>query len=302
MADKDAASVRVSFVKDTVYGALTVIVFAAMGWDQAYAACAHGLSAVCLFAIIAAEESEATLTWLFLASSICTVLADAATILMTTCSLKSCCKPGSTSPSFFPWVDAPNLCTGSSRRVDTQVIAITAEVTVGVGILVGLQRIRLCSRGSKGHGWWTPFVAYALLRSFVLAWVYEYYIVLALGLISLLSSLGALGWAFVLRRKAREGEDTRRGELGLLGIALFIITMDLTGLALVASEVDGAEEAIAPYCTCQVVAVAIQVWVLATSRSAVRGSKKEKGNDDGTGDSSENKIRRYRPLSSALFI
>lgn len=279
-----AANIRISFVKDVVYGALTLVVFAAMGWVQKWTTCVHGLSAVCLFVIIATEEAAGVLSWLYLACTAVTVLGDAATILLTTCSLKSCCPPGKVAPVFLWYVDVPNLCIGQSRRVDTQVIALTALVTVAVGILVGLQRIRLCTqKGDQRTGWWTPFLAYACVRIFMLTWVWQYYISAGLSGASLLFHLVAAGGVFVLRRRARSKLNTFKAEIGVMGLVALVLACDITALSLIASGTDGAEEAIAPFSTCQAVAIAIEVWALASVRGAVQ-SQAPKDDEDKTPD------------------
>lgn len=272
---------RASFVKDSVYGTLTVVVFFALGWTQAYTACAHALSAVCMVVLALKSDLPKFSSWLFVSCSVITVIADAATIVLTTCSLKSCCAPGSLSPSFLPYVEVPDICAGSSRRVDTQVIATTAAITVAIGILTGIERIRICV-GEKGVIWVTPFVAYTAIRIFVATFTWSSLNIIVPIMAALLPFAFAIACIFFYRREARKDRKTHLGEIAATVLIFVTLVCDVVALSLVFTGVNKKEEVVAPFATFQAISIMIDVWMLFTVRADIREAAPQEVEELGT--------------------
>lgn len=90
MDDAKKTAVQISFVKDTVAGAATLLVFASFGWPQWTISAVHVLSVP---GTVLQIEGTALTVYLLIAT-LAAIVADLVIVLTLTCGISNCCAPG----------------------------------------------------------------------------------------------------------------------------------------------------------------------------------------------------------------
>lgn len=271
MSDQERriARIKVSFAKDTVYGAALLVIFSSLGWSQWVPSVIHVASAVCLFGNLLYDEGTIkktdeplgrTSASLYLVASGATLLSDLIILLMTSCSLSQCCPSGSRRPVFMP-IDSSDLCGGGSRRLDNEFIASATIATVLFGIVVGVSRVMLVLGARKGEdtAWWVPPLMYLLIRIWIMTW--------SSGTAALFLGVGAvasyIGLTIILINSGRyKGEETAlrlRMKRIASGLPLLASTLDIIALAVVGAG-SGPKEMRVPFIIMQTLALLLAIW------------------------------------------
>lgn len=275
------ARVKISFAKDTVYGAVLLAVFSALGWSQSYVSIAHVASAVCLFVNILFDEETALDTHkdhpisakfvsLYMLACAATIVADLGILLMTSCSVAECCPEGSKRPVFM-WTDSSDLCGGDgSRRFDSQLVASVVIATVIIGLVVALIRVvsifRLRAPGEQ-IAWWVPSIVFVAIQGFLLTWSGTGTVLRVIVAAALVFQLGAL----VIVGGARfKGVTQRTQKLAKL-LPLLSIVLGLVAIVLVFMDEAGTKAIKVPFVSFQGLSIALAIWAaVSAARTMMR--------------------------------
>lgn len=189
-----ASGLQLRFLKDSVYGTLITLIFVSFGWNEKNLVALHLLSLPCIFLapLLVAEDTPA---WLVktsmtacIAASALVALADTVVVLMLSCAVKKCCLDGSTTSPFSLGM---KVCNAESGRVDAQILAVAAMVTVGVGALQSCLRLSTLSSMDEGPAYMLP-MAYLLIRTYQLTWLAGGVSMLGIGVFWALNAATAL--------------------------------------------------------------------------------------------------------------
>lgn len=174
--------VQLSFVKDVLFGALSIVVFSALGWQQWRITTLHLVSVPFVFFTILLEiwtdgVGRTVVISAGVLASLVSFLGDLVTTLTFTCVLRSCCSPTHSYPAFAPGLKA---CSGDESGVQNEVVSITALITTSISCVFSILRIgQLGSLGSGGVSWQALAFAAAMLHLYQLSWSYTTPLVLA---------------------------------------------------------------------------------------------------------------------------
>lgn len=168
--DEDAAkkeatykSIQLSFVKDVLAGAITLLLFTSFGWPQWYLVAFHVASVPGALTLV----KEGSFITFCLVATLLSSFADVVTILTLTCGIVRCCAPGESSPAFFPMIKA---CDSASAGAQGRVISVTAIVSIGVGLVMSASRAILLEEAVGKTDWIALCVVYVTMRVYQLAW------------------------------------------------------------------------------------------------------------------------------------
>lgn len=158
-------AVTLSFAKDALFGALAITTFSSIGWPQWKLAAVHIVSVP---GVLFLDEGSRPL-FVTLASLACMVVfvTDVIIVLTLTCEFSQCCTPGFKSPAFAPTID---VCTASSKKVESQLVAATAVFAVGIGSALSIARLSGLS-GLRSVSW--PALAFAscVMHVYQISWL-----------------------------------------------------------------------------------------------------------------------------------
>ena len=157
--------IQISFVKDALYGAISIVIFNAFGWAQWPLAAMHVVSVPGAFVKIAGS----TMFGLAFIASVAVALADVVVVLTLTCNLTACCSEGQAAPAFAPTM---RVCSSASAGVQGRLITVTALATVGAGALLSIIRAVQIETAAGGGGWLALAAVYLGIRAYQLTWLF----------------------------------------------------------------------------------------------------------------------------------
>ena len=170
--DKEAKAdeeLCLGFARDVLYGAVLLIVFASLQWEQYKLAIAHVLSAVSLVVLKfpLTAQTHKLREYMCSISCIVCVLADVAIVLTLTCAMTNCCDGTSASPVFSPGI---RVC-GSNQITSSVVSASVSLATVGIGILLSIMRLFTSWRSYSNVSGWAVLVLLLVIRLYECTWL-----------------------------------------------------------------------------------------------------------------------------------
>ena len=268
MGDKDKAASRLadpleladrlqlSFVKDVIYGAVTLTLFSAFGWPQWVLALTHVLSVPC------AIKPPRGGIWATAALVVTLVLAlvDVVSLLTFSCGLVDCCLPGETAPAFAPTL---HVCDPELSGMQGVLVTATAMVTVAVGAALSLARLIRIEVATSGGHWMALGIAYVGLRVYQLTWLVQ--VMMAIPALMWLISGGIVLFTVALNvRRARK-------RLPLwVGIALYSAAATDIALMVLALASGTVSPALQPaFYTVQTVTCAVALWLAHRASAAL---------------------------------
>ena len=163
MGKRESNAVQLSFAKDTIAGAATLLLFSAFGWPQWVFVAFHALSVP--GALIQADGG--TFGKFCLVATLVVSITDVVTILTLTCGISACCAPGASSPAFAPTM---KVCDPASAGVQGRLVSVVAMVSIGVGVFMSSGRAVTLERSVGSSDWFALCLVYAVLRIYQIIW------------------------------------------------------------------------------------------------------------------------------------
>ena len=278
--------IRVRFLKDALYGAVSIVIFRALGWPQWPLAAAHVVSVPGAFV----EPSGSRVLSLAFIATVAVALTDVVVVLTFTCNLTTCCARGQLAPAFAPTMQ---MCAAGSAGVQGSLITAMAMATVGAGALLSLIRAVEIEKAAGGGGWLALAAVYVGIRVYQLTWLWSTFMtvpavfwVISGGVVALLAVSDA--------RASFRSEQARRYTAGrddtlYAGAAADCVALALPAVGAVPDHLQPALYVVQAACAAVAVWQAHRYYAVGTA-DPEDGDKKEKGGGDGE------KISKYASL------
>ena len=225
--EADADAVRVGFVKDCLYGAVTLLLFASFGWPQWSLAATHVLSVPPVFF---GGSTGTVFTVYSLMATLIVTMTDVVTLLTLTCGMSNCCASGARAPAFAPTMP---VCDPSTAGSQSRVLSAVALVTVAVGVFISAGRALAIEKDAASGDWLALAAVYGAARVYQLTWA----LYASLPIPAVIWSITFVcvgGVAFTeftgARRKAKEHQPRRAADMTLYAVASVDIVLILAPL------------------------------------------------------------------------
>ena len=187
-------ALQLSFVKDTAYGAVTLVLFSAFSWQQWLLAAVHVVSVP--WSLFQPRGNRALGSALMV--TLAAAIADVVTVLTLTCGLVNCCLKGETAPAFAP---SMHVCDPALNGVQGRLVIVTSMTTVGVGAVLSMARAIQIEVVAGGGGWLALAAVYVALRVYQLTWMMQVFMIVPF-IVWLISGIGVFLIALVDARRA----------------------------------------------------------------------------------------------------
>ena len=227
-AEEQAVALQLSFVKDTIYGAVTLVMFSSFGWQQWPLAALHVLSVPGALVHL----SGARMLGFALTVTLLVTLTDVVAVLTFTCGIVKCCTGTNKAPAFAPTM---HVCDPKLAGVQGQLVTITSIATVGVGAILSMARAIKIEVIAGGGGWLALAAAYVGLRIYQLTWLAQEWMTVAAlawaGSGVVVFSVAAADARRALRAKANRRHSSKTGMLlyAAAGCDVLLIFLPLVG-------------------------------------------------------------------------